>query len=345
MLILAAAAIGVGIAAVQLRKSEPAPDPNESAVPTPPGESADPEPSSITSTQPEPKSRGRNLEPRVRDKAAEAIRTWQFDAADGSALRPAPDLHPDAAELIANWHVRRLFANHARASEASIPEKVHKIVLENGNTLWAQSIEEKPQELRAQLLSRSIKTTLARRTVKKVVPMDRETYFALTRSEYEQELKSLTQGSPVDLLRAFALADQRGDLRRYEDLFTRWRDGGGTKTLLPLLASNERKTLEEALAGEGAPEAPAVASNVERRRPETTRVTFESLSELETAIQRMRKKVRTNMPEKQRNRFVQQVNSWEDWLHRGNHRDAQYVRELRRQLQLLRLDLLKGSKF
>ncbi|MCI0650564.1 MAG: hypothetical protein L0Z55_01630 [Planctomycetes bacterium] len=288
----------------------------------------------------------------IRDSAER----WSFAEADGSALAAAAG-DSKAHELLCEWTLRREFQRGAAEVAAPAPEQIFEVLLDNGKTLWAASARPKDAGIEIELLT-GIHVTLKEWEVKKTIARTRADYFASSKDEYAAQLIEAGAGGPAAQLRAAALAFERHDRGAAERLYEAWKENSGSRALaLHLPPGTEAAAAGAAAApraggvevargatpsagdGAGKPRAPR-GDPIAANRPASKQ---DLIAKLRDVRERLGKRTTSTKTEA----WIDALLLWEEWLELEGPSagiSAEETRSLRREIQFLRLDLIKTGE-
>lgn len=374
LLILACISAGATIIAIERRRQLGTPAPNHSHAPdsllhssAPASAAPIPAPQAKPTTPPHPQVPALAtltqtqaqipLEPAERARLQRELNTWSFSVPPNAATET---LALDDAHLVARWGVRRSLFEHALALEPPPPEHLSEVRLANQNRLWARRAERRGDRWVLTLLSDASSTLPADRVESvREVPWSR--YLMEEADAARADIQRLRTGSASERAAAFGRAltfRMHGEL---DGLFDAWCEADGPRRLagaLPALQARHLLAAADLVLGTSPAEletpaaAPAVPAPTRAAAPAPARseiLTPTSIEDLARRIPEVRRRLARPLDADARRALMDQLLAWEAWLTRQGIGASEEAREkvdqLGRDLQLLRLDLLKGQGF
>ncbi len=283
-----------------------------------------------------------------------ALDRWRLDPTLGERLA-VHESDPSLAGLVAEWRLKRALIRDSERQLAPLPAEVREVTLANGQTLWIRGAESTP-EGEALTLVDGIRTTLPAGEIRATRSHSRVEYLERTRAEYERRVRDLDRSSPFAIAEAIAHALRRDDIATADPLYREWLAAGGPFVLAHRSTGDEADALLRSAAALGAKEGRPAGPASERGTATVARPDLaaeiadvpESLDDLKQRVRAARTRVPRALDAAERQALIDAAIRWEEWLDRGGKteaKDPEELRVLRRDLQFLRLDLLKAGGF
>jgi hypothetical protein len=305
--------------------------------------------------------------PAEREQVLTCLRGWELSdealagrcsellaaaAATHPGMVPAPDL-----KLAVDWILRRhIQTRHGGGGAAAAPADVQVVRLANDRLLHATSARRTDAGIELQLVFGGT-VTLRPERIQSTEAITAADYWRQYSAQFDREAETTRPDQTWQLETAMGTALSWGDTARASQLYDRWLRGPGPARLSASFPLHVRRLLRNSfqalgIAGDGrvAPDAaatPAVPAAPTVKRNDTV-IPPSSVAQLEKLIAAARLAVGERPEGARRTRLQEELMTYEDWLERSPEAralPAGRLDQLRRELQLLRLDLLKSSGF
>ena len=312
----------------------------------------------------EEKKRGapkRTIETKELDRIRRAIVRWQFAPEDRDLLVQSQS-DSSARRLLDEWNLRTFVRAHIEASVPSRVEEYTRVVFENGRVLWALEARREERGLNVRT-AEGIRATFPLLGIDKTEIVDRATYLQETRTEFEKAIRE-TPDHPRTIFAALEKAHQREAWVTVEKLYARWCELEGPERLARSLSREkaDRLRLFANAVAAGKPKRPTppprtvTKTETKASAPRAEKVADDEPSaraprtaeDLQRKLRGLQRRLSPRLSEARREKLLADLNSWEDWLERSATNQAiehDRAQELRRQIQFIRLDLLKLAGF
>ncbi|MFN0057187.1 MAG: hypothetical protein ACKVX7_01910 [Planctomycetota bacterium] len=308
------------------------------------------------------------LAPGERDAFTRQLANWQLEN-DTLVARLTPILDVGVShlqqvatedlDLAVRWRLKRAFLEVFQTRLRPPPETVSFLKLDNKRTLFAERVERTTTGYRIEIIGGG-NATLAVSQVEALEELPAAEYLSRTAAEYARAMEQLDVRVVADVEHGLCRALARRDLARAESLFQNWYATHAPMTLAASLGPQTSRSLLAALErlGRSASAAPAsttLAVQVPKVQPALPLPANddlidppESVEHLKSLLEKARKALGARPEGKARERLGRELMSYEDWVERSVEARAlprERLDALRRELQLLRLDLVKSAGF